>query len=122
VTEDLPHADPTTQRFWRAAEGGVLLLQRCEACGHHQLYPRPFCLGCDDDRLGWVAAAGAGTVYSQTTVMLADPSYTVALVDLSEGPRVMVTVVGEGTSIGDAVSVGWQAREDEPPLLIASRT
>ncbi len=113
--------DPFAFPFWEAARRHSLVVQRCAACGHHQFYPRPFCLACDDDHLAWAECAGTGTVYSVTTVHLPlipdiKPPFQVALVALAEGPRMLAGIVGPACGIGDAVSLVWRERVDAPPL------
>lgn len=108
--------DPTTRAFWAAADDGRLVVQRCVSCGRHQLYPRPFCLGCESSAVVWVDACGKGRVYSQTTVHVPvvgwlEPPYVVALVELDEGPRLLTNLVGEPCRIGDAVEVCWDLRD-----------
>ncbi len=109
--------DPTTVVWWRAAADGVLLVQRCGACGAHQLYPRPFCLRCESRDVQWVRSGGTGRVYSLTTVHVPvvrwlAPPYVVALVDLDEGSRLMTNLVGPPCRIGDRVEVSWEVRDD----------
>jgi uncharacterized OB-fold protein len=121
-----PFDDPTTAPFWEAALDGRLVVQRCNACGASQLYPRPFCLACDATDLGWADAAGIGTVYSITVNRLAvqpnlEPPYEVALVDLDEGPRVMTGTHGDGLAIDDRVRLEWRAGPDGHPALVATR-
>lgn len=85
---------------------GSFELQKCAGCGKHVFYPRVLCPHCGADKLAWVAASGAGIVYSTTVVRRkpeAGGDYNVALVDLAEGPRMMSRVVGiapEGAKIG----------------------
>jgi uncharacterized OB-fold protein len=45
---------------WRGH--GVLLLQRCEACGRTIFYPRPICPHCQSTRLSWERASGRGRI------------------------------------------------------------
>ena len=116
--------DPTTRPFWEAALDGRIALQHCNACGAHQLYPRPFCLACESNDLGWVDASGRGAVHSVTVNRLQvlpelEPPYAIALVELDEGPRVMAHASGE-LHIGDRVIVDWQERADALPSLVAS--
>ncbi|MGF1609716.1 MAG: Zn-ribbon domain-containing OB-fold protein [Kiloniellales bacterium] len=116
-----PYGDPLSQPFWAAAERRELVVQRCRACGQHQFYPRPFCLACEGDSVEWVAAAGTGRVYSMTTLHVAanpdyEPPYTVAVVELDEGPRLVTQLLGNGTAIGDRVRVVWRERNCAPPL------
>jgi uncharacterized OB-fold protein len=116
-------ADPTTEAFWQACGERRLLIQRCDACGRHQFYPRPFCLSCEATTLDWVEANGTGTVYSVTTVRIPviedlTPPYLLALVDLDEGPRLLTNIEGDGASIGDRVRIAWRSRRGLPPLPI----
>ena len=115
--------DPTTEPFWAACRERRLLIQRCEACGHHQFYPRPFCLACESAELRWVDASGEGCIYSMTTVRVpADPGmpppYVVAIVELTEGPRLLTNIEGGSAAIGDAVRLRWREREPLPPLPV----
>ena len=87
--------------------------------------PRVLCPACGSPRLEWRPSAGLGTVYSATTVHSrgADP-YTVALVDLDEGVRVMATLAGPARESGliDArVEVAVRMVHDEPALLASLR-
>lgn len=113
-----PYGDPLSIPFWEAAARRELVVQRCAACGHHQHYPRPFCLACYADDVTWVRVTGEATVYSQTTVLMAGDPYTVALVDLDEGPRLTTQLVGEPVEIGARVRLQWQVRDDAPPLPV----
>jgi hypothetical protein len=118
--------DPTTAPFWAAARERRLTVQRCRACGHHQFYPRPFCLVCESAELEWVAVKGTGRVYSMTITHVQIypdmvPPYVVALVDLSEGPRLLTNIVGGPCRIGDEVRVTWRERADAPPLPVFER-
>ena len=120
------YGDPLTTTFWEAAIRHELLIQRCAACGHYQSYPRPFCLNCEGEDVGWVRAAGTGTVYSVTTVHLKvseefGPPYQVAVVELDEGPRLLTNIVGTPCQIDDIVRVAWREREKAPPLPVFRR-
>jgi len=115
--------DAITAPFWEAARKHQLLVQRCQVCGKHQFYPRPFCLTCGADRMEWTPAKGLATVYSLTTVRIAvipdlEPPYVVALVALDEGPRMTTNIVGGACRIGDRVRVAWRDRTEMPPLPV----
>ena len=120
---EIPYEDPTTRPFWEAAVERRLVVQRCTACGHHQFYPRPFCLACQATDLGWAECSGGATVYSQTEVGLRvlpglEPPYLCAVVQLDEGPRLTTNIVGGATAIGDRVRVAWREREGLPPVPV----
>jgi len=123
MSETITVGDPTTEAFWNACREGRLMVQRCAACGHHQFYPRPFCLACESRRVDWVAVEGRGTIYSITTVRLPvapelPPPYQVAIVELAEGPRLLTNVEGQGARIGQAVTLTWRRRDPLPPLPV----
>ncbi|MGQ0548534.1 MAG: Zn-ribbon domain-containing OB-fold protein [Armatimonadota bacterium] len=117
------YGDALTAPFWEAAARHELIIQRCQTCGMHQFYPRPFCLACESNDVLWVSAAGTGTVYSMTTVRMhvspeLVPPYIVAIVELDEGPRLMANIVEGICRIGDRVQVTWRERAGAPPLHV----
>ena len=102
-----------TEQWWAAADQRHLLIQRCDACDHHQHYPRTVCTGCGADTPAWVVASGTGVVDSFTVVHRAPGPdiavpYVVARVRLAEGPVVLTHLV-------DAPSDSWRC--DEPVRL-----
>ncbi len=120
-----PVPDPESAPYWSAGLEGRLVVQRCTACGRHQLYARAHCLSCRSP-VEWVEASGRGTVYS-FTVIRQNPSrsfrhmipFVVALVDLVEGPRLMTNIVGcspEEVIVGASVRVTFEAVSDEAAL------
>ena len=117
-------ADPTTEPFWAACAQHRLIVQRCEGCGTHQHYPRPYCLTCDGRAMVWAEAAGRGTIYALTVMRLPviaelAPPYQLALVDLDEGVRMLTNIEGLAARIGDRVALGWRDRENGlPPLPV----
>lgn len=88
---------------------GVVRFQHCEACGAAQTLSRFACARCGSEQLVWQDASGAGTVYAVTVVTRAPTDafralvpYTLLLVDLDEGARVMAHGTA-GLRIGDSV-------------------
>jgi uncharacterized protein len=108
---------------WRAhlAEGRFMI-QRSRSTGGHVFYPRVAEPGTGAEDLEWVHASGAGTVHAVTIVRKKDPadSYSVVLVDLAEGPRLMSRVDGvpvDDIHIGMAVKASI-INEGDKPLLV----
>jgi uncharacterized OB-fold protein len=97
-----PVPDADSVPFWEGLAQGELRLQRCDGCGRAVFYPRVVCPYCFAADLTWFAASGVGTIYSYTVAHRAFGEYaeqapfTVALVDLDEGVRMMTRIVGEG--------------------------
>lgn len=106
----LPLIDDDTRAYWAGLARGELLLQHCRACGHVQFYQRALCGRCLAADLDSQPASGRGTIYSFSTVYRApspefrdDVPYSVVLVELAEGPRMISTLVDIAP---DAVRIG----------------
>lgn len=108
---------------WRAhLAQGRFMLQRSRSTGGHVFYPRIAQPSTGADDLEWVEASGAGTIHAVTVVRKKNPadSYSVVLVDLAEGPRLMSRV--DGIAV-DEVNIGMAVRasiisEGDKPLLV----
>lgn len=90
-----------------------LRYQSCEDCGAAQTLSRHACRRCASTRLGWQRAGGQGVVYATTTVARAPSAafrtlvpYTLAIVELDEGARVMGHA-SPGIAIGERVVAGF---------------
>ena len=109
------------QQTWhQALADGEFRLQRARASGRHFFPPRVAEPGTGDRDWEWVRASGEGTIYSLTTIHPRPPAepYTVVLVDLAEGPRMMSRVVGAAdVRIGMAVRARIDRAGDAPLLL-----
>ena len=92
-----------------------LHFQRCASCDAAVHPPRPLCPACGSTELGFEESAGAGTVYSTTTVRGREGSHDVSLVDLDEGYRVMSTVDG-----GGAIGARVRGRAEDGRLVFAA--
>lgn len=109
----ISHAD--TAPFWRGTAQGELLYQRCRACERTQFPPRQHCAHCQAGEPEWLRSAGRGAVHTFTVVHRAPTAafkdavpYVIALVDLDEGFRMMMNVLGcppEAVQIGARVRV-----------------
>jgi len=102
--------------FWDGCNAGKLLLQRCGACKHIFYYARRLCPACGSNELTWEDSAGRGRIYSfsELHVPFQGPEwanqlpYTVVLVDLDEGPRMVsrwLAPKGSVPAIGQTVHV-----------------
>ncbi len=111
--------DSSASPFAQGLAAGVLRYQRCQACAMALTGQRFACTACESTRLAWCDAAGGGTVFSVSTVHRAPTEawralapYTLVLVDLDEGPRVMAHGV-PGLAIG--------ARVQAEPVALAGQ-
>lgn len=90
---------------------GVLRYQQCTGCGGVQSLTRLACRHCGATTLAWRQAGGRGVVYAITQVWRAPSEhfqplvpYTLLLVDLDEGLRVMAHGT-DGLAIGATVKL-----------------
>ncbi|WP_454695614.1 Zn-ribbon domain-containing OB-fold protein [Achromobacter aegrifaciens] len=112
---------PSAERhYFEQLAQGRFVIPLCQACARHHFYPRVVCPHCGSDALRWVEPSGEGVVYSTTVVRNKGGDYTVCLVDLDEGPRLMSRVVDMPV---DAVTIGLRVRArvdavEGAPLLV----
>ncbi|MDP3316664.1 MAG: OB-fold domain-containing protein [Devosia sp.] len=110
------------QDYMRFLGEGRFMIQRSRSSGRHVFYPRvaePL-TGATD--LEWVEASGEGIVYAATVIRQRAPKsdYSVVLVDLKEGVRMMSRVEGlppEAVRIGMRVRARV-AREADVPIVV----
>jgi len=116
-----PPVTPLTAPFWDATRERRLLVQWCLDCDTSVFYPREVCPGCLGTHLEWREASGDGTLYSFTVNHLSpDPTggdgpFTIGLVELTEGPRMMTNVVGlplDDLEVGMELRVTWDELTD----------
>lgn len=105
-------ADAQGRPFWDGIARGELRLQRCGECGQAAFSPRAVCSDCVGGRLDWFTARGTGTVHSCAAAHRAFGAlgervpFTVALVDVDEGVRMMSRIVESAqVGIGDRVEL-----------------
>ena len=99
---------------------------RCAACDGLFMPPRVYCPECGDDKRLKVSFAGRGTVRAWTAIHVGptryehEVPYTVVLVELEEGPRVMGRLESdEKASIGEKLELGRVDEERGPVFRVA---
>jgi uncharacterized OB-fold protein len=108
-------ASPENLPFWQAAEQGQLLGKRCNDCAQHHWYPRLVCPFCGSANTAWVQLSGRGSIHACSTLRRASPPYTVAYVELAEGPTMLSNLVDMAEAdmqIGAAVRVVFRRTEE----------
>jgi len=93
-----PKPTPETAHFWEGTKLGELRLQRCNSCAHTYFPPRPFCAACASRDVSVINASGKAKLYSYIISHRPAPGFTppfsIAVVQLQEGPRMMTNIVG----------------------------
>lgn len=119
----LPRPNSLTQPFWDATKEYRLIVQRCTTCGTYVWTPQVACRECLTETLEWADVSGRGTVYTYVVIHHAaipafKAPYTIAVVELEEGPRIftdLVDVAPEDVRIDMPVEVAW---EDVGPVAL----
>jgi uncharacterized OB-fold protein len=121
----LPRPTPETAHYWAGTRAGELRLQRCDDCAHVYFPPRPFCPACASRQVSVIKASGRGTLHSYVINHRDHPGYdapySLAVVELDEGPRLMSQIVNvaqtpEALVLDMPVQVVFEALNDEITL------
>lgn len=114
------------EEFREHLRSGHLSIQRCASCRQWRHIPRVMCAGCGSVEWAWEQAAGTGRLYSWTTTVrvlhsdFAQVPYTVAVVELDEGPRMVGTLIDLGAQtlrVGARVVLHPPAPSAPDPVL-----
>ena len=112
--------------FWEGLAQGKVHLQQCGKCAAHQYPAETFCYACGAETLSWVPVTGEGTLYSFAVVHQVyhkafEPfaPYTVAIVQLDEGPHMLSAMLGlkRPLRIGERVKPCIRVVENEKAFL-----
>lgn len=97
----LPVPDPLTKTYWDSVKAHAMQMQQCDACNKFVFYPRNVCPHCGARTLSWKSVSGKGKVYGFTIshqkgmpAFGEEVPYTIAVVELEEGVRMMTNLVG----------------------------
>jgi uncharacterized OB-fold protein len=100
-----PQASAFTRTFWQALADGRLTTTRCEDCREWSFPPRPVCTRCGSASQAWQTLSGHGRLYSCTRVHAAGGAfaayapYSVGIVDLDEGLRLLTRVMPDASAL-----------------------
>ena len=121
----VPIPTPETAHFWEGTKAGELRLQKCDDCSHTYFPPRPFCPSCASKQVSIFKASGRGFLYSYVINMRDHPAfdapYSIAIVELDEGPRMMTNIINveqtpEALQLDMLVEVTFEAVSDDISL------
>lgn len=96
-----PEITDLNRPYWEGLQEGRHQFQCCKACGHRWLPARSECPNCLADDWSWQTASGSARLVSWVVYRIAYHAsfaqrlpYTVAVVELAEGPRMFSNIVG----------------------------
>jgi len=97
----LPKPNADTQPFWEGCRTHRLRFQKCDSCGHVRWPASVICPICHSEETVWITSGGRGKIHTYAVYHVAfDPAfeddlpYITAIVELSEGPRMLTNIVG----------------------------
>ena len=112
-----PRVNSHTEAFWLGLATGVFMVSHC-ACGCLSFPPRRHCPRCGSAPMGWQRVSGLGKVYSQIVVhaaaayFAADAPYSLVVVDLEEGVRLVTRWHGDPPQPDDPARLLVASYED----------
>ncbi len=121
----VPRPTPETQHFWDGTRLGELRLQRCDTCEQVYFPPRPFCPACSSRKVSVFKARGRGRLLSYVINHRPHPAwdapYSIAIVELDEGPHMMSNIIGcdqtpEALQLDMPLTVAFEKLTDEITL------
>lgn len=126
-SELFPEVTDLNAPFWDGLTAGEVRLQQCACCNTYQYPPETFCYTCGATSLNWTTVSGSGIIYS--FIVVHQPyhpafkpflPYTVAIVELDEGPRILGAMLGLQTriTIGDRVNPRIEAIDEKRSILL----
>jgi uncharacterized OB-fold protein/acyl dehydratase len=112
---------PDTAFFWAGTAVGELRVQSCGDCGTLRHPPGPLCMACGSPNPKYIVAAGTGEVFSYVVhhhppVPGKKLPLVIALVELTEGVRVLAELTGvdpDKVEVGMPVEVSFIKVDDE---------
>jgi uncharacterized protein len=131
-SRERPQTTADAAYWWDGLAARELRIQRCVACTRLRHPFQVRCVACGSFDRDWVVAAGTGFLHSFVVYhrpILADTiyPYTVGLVDLAEGTRVVTPMLpndGDGLDIGEPVELLWYDDHAGPvwPVFVPAGT
>ena len=100
-SKPLPGIDEENRPFWEYCKKHELRVQKCGNCGTLRYPITSICPNCMSMDFEWAKMSGKGKVYSFAIIRRAshpafanEIPYTVAIIQLDEGPRLESNVIG----------------------------
>ena len=121
-----PRESEFTRDFWSKLLSGEFTSTRCQVCKRLMFPPREHCPACWSKKMEWVALSGRGKLYARTTIHAAAEAfqkqvpYSVGIIDLEEGVRLVATIVDGEEKIqnDELVQLMVLAYEDGPLFAV----
>lgn len=100
-SKPIPAPTSESRPYWEGLQQRKLLMPRCDECHRYWFPPSALCPHCSSETWTWTATSGRGRVFSYVVYhrvyhpgFAEDVPYTVAVIELEEGPRMISNVIG----------------------------
>jgi uncharacterized OB-fold protein len=100
-SKPLPIINDDNRQYWEYCKQHELRMQKCTNCGYTRFPPSIICPRCHSMDANWVKLNGRGKIYSFVVYRASyhqsyanDIPYTVAIIQLVEGPRMESNITG----------------------------
>lgn len=97
----IPVPSIESKPYWEGLRQHRLLIQRCNECSGFWFPPSSHCPHCTSPDFAWTQVSGRGKVFSYVIYhrvyhpgFAGEVPYTVALIEIEEGPRMISNIVG----------------------------
>ena len=97
----IPVPSPESQPYWDGLREQRLMMPRCDDCKRYWFPPSLLCPRCNSANWRWTKTNGRGRIYSYVVyhrvyhpAFAQEVPYTVAVIELDEGPRMYSNVIG----------------------------
>ena len=121
-----PEASLFSAPFWQSLARGVFTTTRCRQCQRLQFPPREYCPSCGNGQSEWIEISGRGLLYSRTRIHSAGGAfaclapYSIAIVDLEAGPRLLTRLLPEASELPLASAVDLVVLRHSDGVLFAA--
>ncbi|MFC2066379.1 Zn-ribbon domain-containing OB-fold protein [Chloroflexota bacterium] len=113
----------STQSFHKFLNENKLMGSKCKKCGTVYSPPRPICLSCRSDEMGWVELKGKGKLLTFTSIYVGPPSmvaqgynrtnpYCSGVVGLEEGVNIDARIEGVDANNPETIKIGMPLTVD----------
>lgn len=123
----VPEYSGFTETFRQGLEAGKFMTTRCAACGKLTFPPKQHCPACWSEDMNWTELSGHGILYARTTIHAAatqfrdEVPFSVGIVDLEEGVRLVTGLIDEPGRITNDAAVSLVILSYDDGLLFAAR-
>lgn len=122
-----PRESTFTKVFWDNLATGEFKTTICQTCNRLMFPPRQHCSACWSKQMQWVTLSGKGKLYARTTVHAAADTFqpqvpfSVGIVDLQEGIRLIASILDEPDHINNDDDIDLVVLQYDDGALFAVR-